>query len=104
MFTITEGKGFHLTFSNGYTISVQWGAANYCSNRSLDGVFGIPNDLVKTGEYSCQEAEIAIWDSEKNYCIDKFPLDGLHHDGMVAGWLSVDKVGQIIGIVASHKD
>ena len=31
-FRITAGKGFHLTFPNGYTISVQFGPANYCSN------------------------------------------------------------------------
>jgi len=32
MFKVTEGKGFHMTFSNGWTISVQWGAGNYGPN------------------------------------------------------------------------
>jgi hypothetical protein len=33
MFNITQGKGFHITFANGYTASVQWGKGNYCTNR-----------------------------------------------------------------------
>ena len=31
-FRITEGKGFQITFANGYTASVQFGSGNYCSN------------------------------------------------------------------------
>jgi hypothetical protein len=29
MFKITRGKGFHVTFKNGYTVSVQFGYGNY---------------------------------------------------------------------------
>ena len=32
MFKITEGKGFHITFANGYTVSVQFGPDNYCDH------------------------------------------------------------------------
>lgn len=32
-FQITSGKGFHLTFPNGVTLSTQIGGGNYCSNR-----------------------------------------------------------------------
>lgn len=32
MFKIIKGKGFHMTFANGWTASVQWGAGNYCPN------------------------------------------------------------------------
>ena len=31
-FKITNGRGFHITFRNGYTLSVQWGPANYADN------------------------------------------------------------------------
>lgn len=31
-FKITAGKGFHVTFENGITVSVQWGPGNYCDN------------------------------------------------------------------------
>ena len=36
--TITFGKGFHLTFDNGYTLSVQIGTYNYCDNEDREQV------------------------------------------------------------------
>ena len=33
MFRITEGKGFQMTFANGWKVSVQWGIGNLCPNR-----------------------------------------------------------------------
>jgi alanine dehydrogenase len=30
---ICSNKGFHITFKNGWTISVQFGAGNYCDNH-----------------------------------------------------------------------
>ena len=35
MFKITDNKGFQITFPNGYTVSVQFGAGNYSDNYSL---------------------------------------------------------------------
>jgi hypothetical protein len=35
MFKICGQKGFHITFDNGYTVSVQFGAGNYCDNYDL---------------------------------------------------------------------
>lgn len=32
MFSITDKKGFSITFANGYTVSVQFGPANYCDH------------------------------------------------------------------------
>jgi hypothetical protein len=57
MLASTENKGFQLTFKNGYTISVQFGRGNYCSNR---------NNLDKPEEqivYKSVNAEVAAWDS-----------------------------------------
>ena len=34
-FEICMGKGFHITYKNGYTVSVQFGGGNYCTNRDL---------------------------------------------------------------------
>ena len=31
-FMINQGKGFRLTFENGWSISVQFGACNYCDH------------------------------------------------------------------------
>lgn len=35
-FKITSGKGFHLTFPNGYTLSTQFGWGNYGDNYDAD--------------------------------------------------------------------
>jgi len=60
MITSTLNKGFQLTFENGLTISVQFGAGNYCANRSLSVEYGAE---LKQEITSCIDAEIAIWDN-----------------------------------------
>jgi len=35
-FRITQGKGFHLNFPNGVTLSTQFGAGNYGDNYDED--------------------------------------------------------------------
>jgi hypothetical protein len=35
MFKICDQKGFHITFENGYTVSVQFGPGNYSDNYDL---------------------------------------------------------------------
>ena len=34
-FEISNQKGFQITYKNGYTVSVQFGCGNYCTNRDL---------------------------------------------------------------------
>ena len=34
-FAITGGRGFHITFANGVTVSVQFGGGNYCNNYNV---------------------------------------------------------------------
>ena len=34
MFESATGHGFRMTFNNGYSVSVQWGPSNYCSNQN----------------------------------------------------------------------
>jgi len=34
-FKTTGNKGFHITFANGWTISVQFGGGNYCDNYNF---------------------------------------------------------------------
>lgn len=81
MFKITDGKGFHLTFANGLTLSVQFGRGNYCQNRNItsDEQF-----------LSSKDAEIAIWNGEK-YLTNQANKDiygvDLHTDEK--GWISM---------------
>lgn len=57
-FKISKNKGFHITFENGNTVSVQFGYGNYCSNYNN-------RDLLdqKNGAES-HDAECAAWGSD----------------------------------------
>jgi len=74
-------KGFHITFDNGWTISVQWGSNNYCSNRG--GVF-----------QNAVTAEIAIFDPAWNF----YRPNGWNDD--VLGYQTANQVAEWISYVA----
>lgn len=102
MFRITNGKGFHITFENGNTVSVQWGNSNYCQNRhpSLD-----PNDpwgAIKAAE-GCEDAEVAAWDSNNNWLVPSGDLaDRMMWPGDdVCGWVDATTVAVFIAWVAT---
>ena len=82
-FVSTINKGFNMTFENGFSISVQWGVGNYC-DRKNDGSFDEP---MKGEFWEATSAEIMITGN-----------DGiiLGNGDVVAGWLSTDKVADII--------
>jgi len=63
MFKITEGKGFHIQFKNGWVVSVQWGSGNYGQNYIIQPD---PTESRETlnrnlGAKGAAEAEVAIW-------------------------------------------
>ena len=90
MFKITRGTGFQMTFENGWTISVQFGYANYCdNNRHPDGFdFGKNLDIVQSSD-----AEIAIWDSEGSWYTfeDGDTVKGYCSANEVATWIEFTK-------------
>lgn len=55
-FAIMGNKGFHITFSNGVTLSTQIGGGNYCDNYNFQ--IGEERDTYKM---QCANAELAIW-------------------------------------------
>jgi hypothetical protein len=63
MFEITGGKGFHVTFENGNTVSVQFGSVNYCQNYNPRLNF---TDLQKPSPKASEDAEIMVWDCNGN--------------------------------------
>jgi hypothetical protein len=87
-FVNNSGKGFGMTFNNGFTISVQWGKGNYSSNRDL-----VEDDTIKNLE--AVSAEIAVIDAEGKFL-------GINKDEReaVIGWVSPDDVAVAIFIVA----
>lgn len=53
-------RGTQFTFKNGYTVSVQWGAVNYCSNHRTS--------LLNYEDCrTCPDAEIAVFDPAGNF-------------------------------------
>jgi hypothetical protein len=61
MFKTNQNKGFTMTFKNGITISVQFGAGNYCERRSMTAPI---QGEMKMNMVESKTAEIAIWDKE----------------------------------------
>ena len=81
-FRICDNKGFHVTFANGWTVSVQFGGGNYCDN--YDFPIGKERDR-RVMESS--NAEVAHWgpdhelrpfeegDTVKGYCTPEMVLE-----------------------------
>lgn len=83
MLGITGGRGFHLTFENGWTASVQFGVGNYCQHHY--------EEFTRIGEerqsnWDSYDAEVARWPSKGE------DLDVLDGSNTVKGWLSADEV------------
>lgn len=78
MFAITHRRGFHMTFANGYTVSVQFGFGQYCEARNT------PN------ANESKDAEIAVWPSGG----ELMRCDG--SGDTVRGWQSPEAVARLI--------
>ena len=72
--------------ANGYTISVQWGVGNYCSNRLAEPV-GV--------DCESATAEVAVWDAA-----GVFLKLGEYDD--VIGWQTPDDVSRLIAETAAR--
>jgi hypothetical protein len=86
-FAITQNKGFHLVFANGWTASVQFGAGNYCDNRHND--FGSAPKPSST-------AEVACWGPNREM------VDIMDSGDVVIGWQSTNDVLVFLNNVASQ--
>lgn len=73
-------KGFQMIFENGWTVSIQFGKANYADNpRNAD---------------QCTKAEIAAWN--QNDVWHKFA-----NGDTVSGWATADEVAEFIAMIAA---
>ena len=93
MFASNYNKGFAMTFNNGLTISVQWGAGNYCDRRDFHSSFDADLKVPKT---QSPDAEIAIWDEAGTWF--NFGYD------TVRGFCSTDEVGMWIAAIRVSSD
>lgn len=67
-FRITDGKGFHVTFDNGWTVSVQFGRGNYGDNYDWpvdDNDYRQSNR--DAGQHGSNTAEIAAWKGKDHW-------------------------------------
>ena len=63
MFSITGNRGFHMTFENGYTVSVQFGKGNYCDNYDLPLSYVVEEKTVPDSK----NAETALIGGDKKF-------------------------------------
>ena len=84
--------GFHMTFTNGNTVSVQWGKYNYCDWDIRE--YG-PGRLDTVGEpvHFSKNAEIAAWNSKNVWY--RFIGDD------VLGYQSPENVASFINFVSN---
>lgn len=97
-FVITEGKGFQITFENGYTVSVQWGCANYCDNKFNRRISDIEHgkngsNTAEVGIFYINALGQTVWLNDKRHGI----IDG------VAGYLTSNEVAKLIIWISNKK-
>lgn len=84
-FVINDNEGFQITFKNGVTVSVQFGAGNYCTNKTS---FASDNKGRK-----CGNAEVAIWNKVGDWITQEYDHD---LSDVVIGYVKPDEVVKII--------
>ena len=87
MFKSTRNHGFQMTFENGITISVQFGAGNYCERKGATVSYRGDMDAA-TPIVESNNAEIAIWDKDGKWF--NFGSD------TVKGWVDANEVAEWI--------
>jgi hypothetical protein len=91
---ITSGKGFHLSFDNGYTLSIQIGPSNYCDNYGGFDKW----DATPAAEYSLESTtfEAAIINSGGKL----IPFPGNEQD-TVKGYVDMSELPELITLVSN---
>lgn len=85
-FISTFNRGFHLSFANNLTISVQWGTSNYCERKKSVYL----SDELRDVKVESKDAEIAIWENSNGKRWFNFGADE------VKGYCTSDEVAQWI--------
>ncbi len=80
-----HSHGFHVTFANGYTVSVQFGKYSYCGNRTFELEAEAPDH--------CVDAEVAAWGPDGKW----LKMEG----DDVIGWQTPEQVLAIMNMVAA---
>ena len=95
-FRITQGKGFGITFANGWGISVQFGAGNYCDH--YNGTIST-EAFREQGEQGSDTAECAVFDPAGNFVHNK--RIGMEHG--VSNRSTPEEVARLIAWVVKQQ-
>lgn len=98
-FTANDNKGFRLTFSNGITISVQFGPYNYCERTVTNpDAKQLEHDApLKERSWRSKDAEIAVWCGADRANWWNFDANKWGESGSdVQGYCSADEVADYI--------
>ena len=98
---ITQGKGFRLSFDNGYSLSVQIGQYNYCDNYS-EGL-GNDSELLHniTNPLASTTFEAAIIDKDGEHIVWPERSEG---SDTVGGWIPIEDLPKWISYVSKLQD
>lgn len=96
MFRSCTNKGFHLTFDNGWSVSVQWGKGNMCERRdfSVDAGYG---DELREHIWESSDAEVMAWHDNEDGTETTLRLG---RADVCVGRLTTDEVARLIHKVA----
>lgn len=99
--TQSQNNGFTMTFENGYTVSVRWGWANYCTNHTMPASAStriLWNTLNSTNCSNCDNAEVAVWNRDGTFLTPDGKLGG-----DVLSYRTPEEVASFLSEVASWK-
>lgn len=89
-FKITGGKGFHMTFPNDVTVSVQFGPCSYCEHYDDDMMKWV---LSKgKGTIESKDAEVAIFMKDGTWLSHEYDKNS----NEVIGYQSIEEVWEIL--------
>lgn len=98
MFKVYAHKGFQTTFPNGFTVSVMFGAGNYCDHRFNRNVEPDASAVSIWERHDSPDAEIAVIGPDGEY--RTFP--GCPESDQVRGWVTPDEMLAVMTWAASQ--
>lgn len=103
MFKVFAHKGFQTTFENGYTVSVMFGAGNYCEHHHNESVEPFNCTVQVWQEHKSENCEIAVISPNGEFRSLKLaPIDS--GEDQVRGWCTPEEVLLIMNWAASLTD
>ena len=98
-FKAFAAKGFQVTFDNGYTVSVMFGAGYYCEHRMNNQIELINNRVEVWHEHTSADAEVAVFNRNDGF-VTGFP--GCPESDQVRGWVTTNDVLAIMNWAAEQ--